>query len=137
MSVILNTKRALERRLKTAFPAVKIAYPGVAFTAPTEELYMRLQYIVQRPDDPVIGDRYYRERITFQVFIMDVIGKGSANAIAKAEQVRDLFYKGWDTLEQDSKIYVLRTPQISNEVITSDRLVVPVFIEVVTEVYKD
>ena len=68
---------------------------------------------------------------------MDVIGKGSANAIAKAEQVRDLFYKGWDTLEQDSKIYVLRTPQISNEVITSDRLVVPVFIEVVTEVYKD
>lgn len=137
MSAILNTKRALERRLKTGFAGVKIAYPGVAFTAPAEELYMRLQYVVQRPDDPVIGDRYYRERITFQVFIMDVIGKGSANAIAKAEQVRDLFYKGWDTLEQDSKIYVLRTPQISNEVITSDRLVVPVFIEVVTEVYKD
>ncbi len=131
---ILDTKRALERHLGTLVPAVPIAYEGVSFTPPDNQMYLHTQFVIQQPDDPTIGDMYYRERISFQVFVCDVLNKGTATALAKAEAIRSHFDKGSFFLESGTRIHVLTTPKIDNAVTTEDRLVVPVVIDVIAEV---
>ena len=84
MSAILNTKKAVERKLKNQFPAMKIAWEGVSFSPPNNETYLRTQLVIRPPDEPTIGDKYYRERISFQVFVCDVQNKGTSNAFSIA-----------------------------------------------------
>ena len=133
MSAILNTKRAAERKLLTlGFP---VAFENVEFT-PNTGVYLKSQFQVQNPDDPVIGDKYYRERINFQVFVTDDLGQGTANALTVAEAVRALFTKGSFMDEAGTHIYVLDTPRISGSSVTKERLVVPVMISLVAEVFN-
>ncbi len=133
MSAILNTKRAAERKLSTlGFP---VAFENVDFT-PNTGVYLKTQFQIQSPDDPVIGDKYYRERISFQVFVTDDLGKGTANALSVAESVRNLFEKGSYMDESGTHIYVLNTPKISGVVVTKERLVIPILIDLVAEVFN-
>lgn len=133
MSAILNTKRMAERRLNTL--GYETAYEGKSFVPPTG-LYLRTQFTIQPPEDPVIGDRYYRERITFQVFVAAKLNEGTGEALEVAEEIRQLFKKGQTFNEAGTNIYVLATPQIAGTVVTVDRLVVPVLIELVAEVFE-
>jgi hypothetical protein len=133
MSAILNTKRAAERRLLTL--NLPVAFENVDFT-PNTGVYLKTQFQIQNPDDPVIGDKYYRERINFQVFVTDDLGKGTANALTVAESIRNLFQKGSFMSEVGTNIYVLDTPRISGSVVTKERLVVPVMIDLVAEVFN-
>lgn len=136
MSAVLNTKRALERRLSQGLTGVSIAYEGVSFTPPNNATYLRTQFLIAQPDDPTIGDLYYRERITFQVFVVGLSNKGTASALQTAEQVRALFKKGTTLNESGTNIYVLGTPKISGTSVVNDRIIIPVMIEIVAEVYE-
>jgi Bacteriophage related domain of unknown function len=131
MSAITDTKKAAERRLATLnYPT---SYEGVSFTAP--DTYLQTQFQIGTPEDPVIGDKYYRERITFQVFVTDLVNIGTANAYSKAQEIRQLFDKGLTLIEGATRIYVLGTPQVSGSIVTNDRLIVPVLIDLIAEVY--
>ena len=133
---IIETKRAAERHLLALTPVVPTAFEGVSFTTPTG-LYQRLQFIIRQPDDPVLGKGYYRERLSMQVFVCAELNKGTAEAIARAELIRNWFAKGTTLQEQNIRIHVLSTPQITGTVVTQDRLVCPVLIELTAEVYTD
>lgn len=133
---VISAKRAVERYLSAMTPSIKIAYEGVRFDPPLNEMYLATQLIINSPDDPVLGDKYYRERIVFQVFVCDLLNKGTADALAKAEAIRERFDKGLTLIEDGIRIHVTRTPQISGVVVTNDRLVVPVMIDLWCEVYK-
>ena len=63
MSPILNAKKAMERRLTTLVPVNNIAFEGVTFKPPNNQMYLAVQFRVNRPDEPVIGSKYYRERM--------------------------------------------------------------------------
>ncbi len=132
---IIEVKRAAERHLSTLTPNIATGYEGVTF-APPVGLYQRVQFNIQTPDDPVLGTGFYRERITMQVFIAGALNKGTAEVIARAELVRNHFNKGLTLLENNIRIHVLRTPQIAGTSVASDRLVCPVIIELVAEVYS-
>jgi hypothetical protein len=132
-SPISSTKRAVERRLNTLSPLVPIAYENISFVPPTG-MYLRTQFTIQNPDDPVYGAGYYREHITFQVFVCEELNKGTVSAQTKAEAIRTLFTKGTSFTEDDYRIHVLRTPQIAGSIVTSDRLVIPVLIGLTVEV---
>jgi hypothetical protein len=132
---IIEVKRAAERHLSTLTPNIATGYEGVTFTPPVG-LYQRVQFNIQTPDDPVLGTGFYRERITMQVFIAGALNKGTAEVIARAELVRNHFNKGLTLLENNIRIHVLRTPQIAGTSVASDRLVCPVIIELVAEVYS-
>lgn len=132
-SPITSTKKACERRLATLSPAIPTAYENVAFTPPTG-MYLRTQFTVQDPEDPTFGTGYYRERITFQVFICEELNKGTTTANTKAEAIRSLFAKGTTLTEDGYRVHVLQTPQIAGSAVTTDRLVVPILISLVVEV---
>ena len=137
MMAIVEIKRAAERYLNTLTPSAPTGWEGVSFSPPADQLYQRVQFLVQTPDDPVFGTGFHRERVTMQVFVVGVINKGSSEVISRAELIRDRFKKGLVLTENNIKIHVLRTPQISGTTIASDRIICPVIIELVAEVYSD
>lgn len=132
-SPILSTKKAAEARLATL--SIPTAYENAEFKPTAGQKYLSVQFDIRTPDDPVIGDVYYRERISFQVFVCDLLNKGTASAITTAEQIRDLFKKGTSLTQDGYSIYVLETPRISGSVKTNDRLIVPVLIDLVVDVF--
>lgn len=134
---IVEIKRAAERHLNTLTPSILTGWEGMSFNPPTDQLYQRVQFVIQTPEDPVFGTGFHRERIRMQVFIVGMINKGTSEVISRAELIRDRFKKGLVLNEGNVKIHVLRTPQISGTAIASDRIVCPVIIELVAEVYSD
>jgi len=132
---IIEIKRAAERHLSTLTPTKPTGYEGVSFTPPTG-LYQRVQFRIERPEDPVLGTGFHRERVTMQIFVAGELNKGTAEVLARAELIRNHFSKGLTLLENNVRIHVLRTPQVAGPTITTDRLVCPVIIELVAEVYS-
>ena len=133
---IIDTKRAIERLLTNTFSTLKIAYEGVDFKAPNDQLYLAVNFRVNSPDDPTFGREYYRENITCTVLVVDTINKGTSGAYTIAGQVRDLLDKGNTFIEGTTRIHVLRTPQVAGSAITNQRVVVPVIISLVVEVQR-
>lgn len=136
MSIIL-IKRAAERHLNALTPSVPIGWEGVTFNPPANSIYQRVQFLVQSPDDPVLGTGFHRERLTMQVFVVGEINKGTSEIITRAELIRDRFKKGLVLTEGNVRIHVLRTPQIAGTAVSSDRAICPVIIELVAEVYSN
>ena len=132
---IAETKRALERNLNGLTPTLPTAYEGVNFDPPTT-IYQTVQFVIRKPDDPVLGTGYYRERLELQVFIVGEANKGTAASITRAELVRDRFKKGTTLTEGAFKIYILETPHVGSTAPVGNRTITPVFIDVVTEVYS-
>lgn len=130
---ISKTKIALESRLVTNFPSVPIAPEGVMFMAPTGN-YFRVNLQVNRPDDPVLGSRYRRENLQFQVFCVVEANKGVVGAYTLAEQVQSVFQRGTFITVDNLRIHVFTTPQVGSASAPDNRLVVPVFIPVTVEV---
>jgi hypothetical protein len=132
---IIEIKRAAERQLNSLTPSVPIAWEGISFIPPTG-LYERVQFIIQAPEDPVLGKGFHRERVTMQVFCLGATNKGTAEVLARAELIREHFKKGTVLVEDSVKIHVLTTPQIAGTSIVSDKVICPVLIELVAEVYS-
>lgn len=134
MAEIVNIKRACEKHLATLTPSLPTGFEGVDFTPPNT-MYQRCQFVVNTPDDPVFGTGYHRERVEFQVFVVDVSGKGTTSAIQRAELIRNHFAKGTTLVESGTPVHILSTPQIAGTKISQGRVIVPVLISAVAEVY--
>lgn len=132
---VLEITQAAEQRLLEITPSIPTAFEGVHFEPPAG-MYQRCQFIISPPDDPVLGTGYYRERVEFQVFVSSPAGLGVGDALARAELIRDKFKKGTYFTSGAIKIHVLSTPQVAGTVPLGDRVVVPVMISLVGEVYS-
>lgn len=133
---VAEITQAAEQRLLAITPSIPTAFEGVHFEPPAS-IYQRCQFVVSPPEDPVLGLGYYRERIEFQVFISAPSGFGAGEALERAELVREQFKKGTYFTSGSIKIYVLNTPQVAGTVVAGDRVVVPVMISLVGEVYSE
>lgn len=133
--MILNIKKAFEKRLATLSPAIATAYEGVSFT-PTTAPYQRVMLVPSQPLNPTMGTEHYREVGSFQVFLNYPANKGSGEAIARASQIRTLFKRGTTLIEDSTEVKILTTPQISGNSIVQDRIVVPVIIGYIADVFE-
>lgn len=127
-------KIALEKRLAAFVPSIPIAYEGVHFDPPSGQLYLSCQLVVRTPDDPVFGTGYYREKLEFQIFVIDELGNGTGPALTKAEAIRNWFAKGTTLFEDSIPVHILRTPHVSGPGRTTDKVVIPVIIYALGEV---
>lgn len=133
---ILNTKRAAEKLLLSITPSIPTSLEGVDFTPPNGQMYQRCQFRIDPPTDPVFTAGFHRENIQMQVFISGVKGEGTGDILARAELTRQTFFKGRTLVEGTTKIHILETAQIGSILPLSDRLVVPVLIQLTAEVYN-
>lgn len=133
--MILNIKKAFEKRLATLSPAIATAYEGVSFT-PTTAPYQRVMLVPSQPLNPTMGTEHYREVGSFQVFLNYPANKGSGEAIARASQIRTLFKRGTTLIEDSTEVKILTTPKISGNSIVQDRIVFPVIISYIADVFE-
>jgi hypothetical protein len=133
---ILNTKKATERLLLSITPSVPTGFEGVDFDPPVNALYQRCQFRIDPPTDPVFPAGYHRENMQMQVFIAGIKGQGTGEVIARAELLRQTFYKGLTLIEGTTRIHILETAQIGSVFTAQDRVVLPVLISLIAEVYQ-
>jgi hypothetical protein len=131
---VFAVKKAARLHLATMPSVVPTAYEAMAFDPP-DGMYQRLQFSVSPPDDPTLGLGYHRERVTAQVFVVDQAGSGTGAAEQYAELVKDRFKKGTTLFESGVRIQILTTPQIAGSVVVQNRLIIPVMIDLVGEVF--
>lgn len=130
-------KIALETRLATLTPTMDTAYEAVDFKPKTTP-YQYVQLVPNTPDNANLGDKYYREVGQFQVFLSYKSGNGVAEALNRAELIRDLFKRGTSIVTDNGniKINFLYTPIIGSWTIAQDRVVVPVIIRYSAEIFN-
>ena len=133
---IKEAKTAVRKHLANLSPKLPTALEGISFTPPATGMYQRLQFLISRPTDPVFGRGYYRENIEVQIFVVDKLDVGTTEAESRAELIRDWFHKGLTLVEGNFRMHVLRTPHVSSAAISADRIIVPVLIPLVVEVYQ-
>ena len=134
MGVLKTTKKLIEKNLKLLTPILPIAWENQSFTPPADgSTYLRCNLQIGKPDDRIFGGGYYRENATFNVYVMDRLNIGTGNALDIAENIRTLFKKTSTFEEGSTRVQILLTPRIAGAVVTSDRVVVPVSIELIVE----
>jgi len=126
---ILNIKKALEKHLQLMTPAIATAYESVSFSPASGVPYQRAYVVPRKPENPTIGDSYYREVGEFQIFLAYPNNKGSGEVLARAELVQQHFARGTTLTEGGLDINIMFTPQISGSAISGDRIIVPVIIK--------
>jgi hypothetical protein len=132
---LVETKRCLERRLMALTPSIPTAFEGESFEPP-QTIYQRVQLMIKDPVDPVFSAGYHREEVQLQIFIIDAPNSGTGTALARAELTRDWFKKGTTFEEGIFRIHILTTPKVGSTAPVGNRTIIPVLIDVVTEVYS-
>jgi hypothetical protein len=132
---VSKTNIALDSRLIANFPSTPIAPEGVGFNPPAGN-YFRVNLKVNKPDDPVLGSRYRRENMIYQVFVTVVSNAGKTAALTIAEQVATVFRRATFIAVDNLRIHVLNSPQVGSVIFSDKRLVVPVLIPVTVEVQE-
>lgn len=125
---MIDIKKALEKHLLALQPSLPTAFPALSFTPEHGTPYQRVQISPQRPENPTMGDDYYRERGEFQVFLCYPSNQGTGEILTRAELVRNHFKRGTTIVEGSRVVLITRTPQIAGETIIGDRVIVPVLI---------
>lgn len=134
MGVIKTAKKLVENRLKTITPLLPIAWENLSFTPPSDgSKYLRCSLVIRKPDDTCIGSSYYRQPAIFNIFVMDKLNIGTGAALDTAEIIQQLFSKKTVLEEGTTRVHILETPHIAGTAITTDRLVVPVSIQLTIE----
>ena len=119
-----NIRLAFEKKLiamPSGLGASKTAFENVTFTPTVGTAYQRSTLAPITPENPTLGDGYFREVGFYQVVLSYPKGEGVGNITTMAELVQDYFKRGTTLVEGSDKIIVDRTPQISPVYINDTR----------------
>lgn len=124
----LKVKTALETALNAMTPPLLTAWPNVAFTPPvgSSTPWQRADVLFAAPEDLEIGDTYHREQGVFLVSLKYPIQAGIGTALARAELLRSVFYRGASFTNGGVIVTIEQTPEISAGFADGDRWVIPV-----------
>ena len=124
----LKIKAALETALSQMTPPLPTAWANVAFTPPADSLtpWQRMAVLFAAPDDLEMGRTYHREQGFFQVSLCYPLQVGEGVALARAELIRSVFYRGSAFTSGGVVVIIERTPEIAAGSAEGDRWVIPV-----------
>lgn len=131
-----NIRKAFQNKL-TSMPlglgASKTAFENTTFTPTVDVPYQRSVLAPITPENPTLGDGYFREVGFYQVVLSYPKGKGVGGITSMAELVQDYFKRGTTLVEGSDKIIVDRTPQISPVYINDNRAEITIRIRYYSE----
>jgi len=107
-------------------PALSTAWENVAFTPVAGTPYQAAFLMCAAPDNPTLGDGFYRALGIFQVSLFYPLQAGAGTAEAKAELIRTTFKRGTSMVLGSVTVRVERTPDIGQGRVDGDRWHVPV-----------
>lgn len=97
--------------------------------------FQKIQLVPSIPENPTIGDDYYREEGEFQIFLNYPLNEGMGDITDRAEAVRLHFKRGTTLVQGNLRIVVKRTPQIAGASKVGNRLICPVIIKYFSDVF--
>lgn len=131
----LNVRRAFEKRLALMTPALSTQYENVAFTPVVGTPYQKAFLLPAQPENPTMGDGYFREVGLFQVTLCYPINTSPQAAATRAEAIATHFARATSMIEAGQTVLVMRTPTIGGAFITDDRYNIPVSIFYQSEIF--
>jgi hypothetical protein len=131
-----NIRKAFQNKL-TSMPlglgSSKTAFENVTYAPKVGEAYQRTVLAPITPENPTLGDGYFREVGFYQVVLSYPKGEGAGRISDMAELVQDYFKRGTTLVEGSDKIIVDRTPQISPIYINDNRAEITIRIRYYSE----
>lgn len=124
----LSIRNALETRLKAISNGLPTQWENAAFSPPAAAPYQAVFVLPADPENPTMGDSFYRARGIFQVNLYYPLAGGSGMALAKAESIKAWFPRGSSYVANGVTVTIERTPGIGVARIVNGRYCVPVSI---------
>lgn len=119
-------RAALEVALNNVQPPLATAWENV--NAPGAGSYQEVWLMLNKPENPTWGDNFYRQRGYLQVKLKFPQNTGTKDIQARANKLRDTFYRGLSWTSGGVTTTVEETPEIGNGSNEGDKFVVSVFI---------
>lgn len=133
---LINIRIALEQALGTITPAVSTAWENAAFAPAIGVPYQAVFLLQGTPQNPTLGDGFYRAVGIFQVNLMYPIQFGTLAAITQAEKIQTLFKRGASFANGGITVKVMTTPTIgAGSVDDGGRFMVPVKISYFADIF--
>jgi len=128
---ISSVRTALETKLNAMSPALLTAWPNVRFPPENVTLtpstpYQAAYLMPATPDNPTMGDGFYREQGILQISLFYPLQAGPQTAEVRADLIRATFSRGTAMTSGSVKVIVNRTPEIGQGRVDGDRWHVPV-----------
>jgi len=123
---IVSVRAALETKLAAITPALATAYENAPYTPVAGTPYQAAYLLTATPENPTMGDGYYREQGIFQISLFYPLQAGSGTAAARAILIQAAFKRGTSMTSGSVTVKITRTPEISQGRVDGDRWHVPV-----------
>ena len=133
---LVNIRVALETALKGIAPTLLTAYENVSFTPVIGEPFQAAYLMQANPQNPTLGDSFYRAVGIFQINLMYPIQGGPAAAIARAEMIQSTFARGNTFSNGGVTVRIITTPSIGAGTVVGDRFQVPVKIPYSADIFS-
>lgn len=122
---IVAIRAALEVALAAMSPALATAWENTPYSPVVGTPYQRVFMLKAAPDNPEMGT-FTRDQGILQISLAYPLDTGPNAAEARAELIRDTFYRGATFTASGVSVTVLNTPEVAPAIIEPDRYVVPV-----------
>jgi hypothetical protein len=125
MSIVL-VRSALQAKLEGMSPALATAWENVDYVPVIGTPYQAAYVMQAEPDNPTMGDDYYREQGIFQVSLFYPIQVGTSVAEARADLIQATFKRGLSMTSGAVTVRINKTPEISPGRVDGDRWHIPI-----------
>lgn len=125
MSSLIDIKSALESAVLTMTPALDTVFENTSYSPKVDVPFQYVTISLTKPVDSTIGDIQHREEGYLQIDLLYPKGKGTGDAMRRADLVRNKFKRGTVLSKNGINVVIYATPDIANYT-DGDRFVVTV-----------
>lgn len=120
-----DIRQALEVRVAALTPQLSTQWENDTFVPVAGTPYQNVNILFADPNNPEWG-RAYQEIGYVQITLRYPLGGGAADIQARAQAIRDWFYKGLQLTANGITVTVNKTPTIGGSFNDGDRYCIPV-----------
>lgn len=131
----LAIRRALEVFLAELQPNFPTAWENDDFEE-SDIAYQQVNLLFAKPDNPTMGDGFYRQRGIFQVTLRFPQNTGSQAAAEHAEMIREAFKRGLSLEADGVTTKIDETPEVSEGRNIEGRYVILVRIRFYADIFE-
>lgn len=133
----LAIRRAMETRLASIEPSIATAWENDDFEpvegVPYQEAYM----LYARPENPTMGDGFYRQRGYMQVTLRYPLNTGPYDAGLRGEMIREAFKRGLSVQADGVETKIDETPEVPGGAVIDGRYVIVMRIRFYADLFKE
>lgn len=129
-------RAALETAVNGLSPALATAWQNHPYSPVNGTPYQRVTLLPATPDDIEMSGKKYLEVGVMQIDLFYPLDNGAGAAEARAEVVRDTFYRGASFTSGSVTVDITRTPEILPGTPDEDRFMVPVRVRYAAQISR-